>query len=168
MNVNGQELYLFQHRLPVERVCALEIGGDVSIDSINIIGVKMNRVFYWLIDSFIHSFIVCLISIHLTGPKLLLWVFIPSTSFLGHARHGGKCINVSFCSCIWILYKWSLGFWQEIHSSFIHIVVGKRRDHEALLKPCTSSYFETHTYSTNTAFIISQRRSSVKEKASLT
>ncbi|KAF4091857.1 hypothetical protein AMELA_G00041290 [Ameiurus melas] len=38
VNVNGQELYLFQHRMPVERVCAMEIGGDVSIDSINIIG----------------------------------------------------------------------------------------------------------------------------------
>ncbi|XP_060779257.1 galectin-4-like isoform X2 [Neoarius graeffei] len=38
VNVNGQELYLFQHRMPLERVCALEIGGDVSIDNINIIG----------------------------------------------------------------------------------------------------------------------------------
>ncbi|KAK3549072.1 hypothetical protein QTP70_030374 [Hemibagrus guttatus] len=38
VNVNGQEYYLFQHRMPVERVCAMEIGGDVSIDTINIIG----------------------------------------------------------------------------------------------------------------------------------
>ncbi|TSL75313.1 Galectin-4 [Bagarius yarrelli] len=39
VNVNGREFYLFQHRMPLERVCGLEIGGDVSIDSINIIGV---------------------------------------------------------------------------------------------------------------------------------
>ncbi|XP_046719724.1 galectin-4-like [Silurus meridionalis] len=38
VNVNGKDLYLFQHRMPLERVCALEIGGDVAIDSINIIG----------------------------------------------------------------------------------------------------------------------------------
>uniref|UniRef100_A0A4W4FK14 Galectin n=1 Tax=Electrophorus electricus TaxID=8005 RepID=A0A4W4FK14_ELEEL len=38
VNVNGRDFYLFQHRMPVERVCALEIGGDVVIDTINIIG----------------------------------------------------------------------------------------------------------------------------------
>ncbi|XP_076853507.1 galectin-4-like [Brachyhypopomus gauderio] len=38
VNVNGRDFYLFQHRMPLERVCALEIGGDVSIDTINIIG----------------------------------------------------------------------------------------------------------------------------------
>ncbi|KAM9480684.1 galectin-4-like [Clarias gariepinus] len=38
VNVNGREFYLFQHRIPLERVCALDIGGDMSIDSINIIG----------------------------------------------------------------------------------------------------------------------------------
>lgn len=45
VNVNGREFYLFQHRMPLERVCALEIGGDVSIDSINIIGVRINCLF---------------------------------------------------------------------------------------------------------------------------
>ncbi|XP_036441343.1 galectin-6-like isoform X1 [Colossoma macropomum] len=38
VTVNGTDFYLFQHRLPLERVCALEIGGDVAIDTINIIG----------------------------------------------------------------------------------------------------------------------------------
>ncbi|KAI5616323.1 hypothetical protein C0J50_24160 [Silurus asotus] len=42
VNVNGKDLYLFQHRMPLERVCALEIGGDVAIDSINIIGCIMS------------------------------------------------------------------------------------------------------------------------------
>ncbi|KAL6478733.1 hypothetical protein MHYP_G00121660 [Metynnis hypsauchen] len=40
VTVNGKDFYLFQHRMPLERVRALEIGGDVSIDTINIIGVK--------------------------------------------------------------------------------------------------------------------------------
>ncbi|KAJ8366843.1 hypothetical protein AAFF_G00338970 [Aldrovandia affinis] len=38
VNVNGRQLYCFQHRMPVERVCALQIGGDVSVQTINIIG----------------------------------------------------------------------------------------------------------------------------------
>ncbi|KAK2848360.1 hypothetical protein Q7C36_010042 [Tachysurus vachellii] len=38
VNVNGREFYLFQHRMPLDRVCAIEIGGDVSIDTINLIG----------------------------------------------------------------------------------------------------------------------------------
>lgn len=42
VNVNGREFHLFQHRMPLDRVCAIEIGGDVSIDTINLIGVKMN------------------------------------------------------------------------------------------------------------------------------
>lgn len=44
VNVNGQEFYLYQHRMPLERVCALEIGGNVVVDSINIIGVRTNCV----------------------------------------------------------------------------------------------------------------------------
>uniref|UniRef100_A0A3B4BV80 Galectin n=1 Tax=Pygocentrus nattereri TaxID=42514 RepID=A0A3B4BV80_PYGNA len=39
VTVNGKNFYLFQHRMPPERVCALEIGGDVSVDTINITGV---------------------------------------------------------------------------------------------------------------------------------
>ncbi|XP_057203621.1 galectin-4-like [Triplophysa rosa] len=38
VNVNGKEFYFYQHRIPVERVCALEIGGDVCIQTINVIG----------------------------------------------------------------------------------------------------------------------------------
>ncbi|KAM9480713.1 galectin-4-like [Clarias gariepinus] len=38
VTVNGREFYFFQHRIPLERVCVLEIAGDMSIDSINIIG----------------------------------------------------------------------------------------------------------------------------------
>lgn len=40
VSVNGKDFYQFQHRMPLERVCALEIGGDVAIDSINIMGVR--------------------------------------------------------------------------------------------------------------------------------
>ncbi|XP_027015061.2 galectin-4-like isoform X2 [Tachysurus fulvidraco] len=38
VKVNGKEFHLFQHRMPLDRVCAIEIGGDVSIDTINLIG----------------------------------------------------------------------------------------------------------------------------------
>ncbi|XP_030622370.1 galectin-4-like [Chanos chanos] len=38
VNVNGEEYYLYQHRMGVERVTALSIGGDVSIQNINVIG----------------------------------------------------------------------------------------------------------------------------------
>uniref|UniRef100_A0A3B1KFJ3 Galectin n=1 Tax=Astyanax mexicanus TaxID=7994 RepID=A0A3B1KFJ3_ASTMX len=38
INVNGKDFYLFQHRMPLERVCFLQIGGDVAIDTINILG----------------------------------------------------------------------------------------------------------------------------------
>ncbi|RXM97911.1 Galectin-4, partial [Acipenser ruthenus] len=38
INVNGQEFYLFQHRMPCERVNTLDITGDVIIKSLNIIG----------------------------------------------------------------------------------------------------------------------------------
>ncbi|NP_001140054.1 Galectin-4 [Salmo salar] len=36
--VNGQDLHTFNYRIPVERVNALQIGGDVSIQTISIIG----------------------------------------------------------------------------------------------------------------------------------
>ncbi|KAJ8368694.1 hypothetical protein SKAU_G00087220 [Synaphobranchus kaupii] len=38
--VNGRQFYLFRHRIPVERVRVLEIGGGVSIQTVNII--RMN------------------------------------------------------------------------------------------------------------------------------
>ncbi|XP_041796241.1 galectin-4-like isoform X2 [Chelmon rostratus] len=38
VRVNGNDFYTFQHRIPVERVCAMGIGGDVYIQTINIIG----------------------------------------------------------------------------------------------------------------------------------
>ncbi|XP_069042521.1 galectin-4 [Lepisosteus oculatus] len=38
VNVNGRQFYLFQHRMPLERVSNLEIGGDVIIQSLNILG----------------------------------------------------------------------------------------------------------------------------------
>uniref|UniRef100_W5NAC1 Galectin n=1 Tax=Lepisosteus oculatus TaxID=7918 RepID=W5NAC1_LEPOC len=40
VNVNGRQFYLFQHRMPLERVSNLEIGGDVIIQSLNILGVR--------------------------------------------------------------------------------------------------------------------------------
>ncbi|KAL0972714.1 hypothetical protein UPYG_G00193820 [Umbra pygmaea] len=38
VSVNGKEFHKFKHRIPVERVCALQIAGDVSIQTINVIG----------------------------------------------------------------------------------------------------------------------------------
>uniref|UniRef100_A0A667Y658 Galectin n=1 Tax=Myripristis murdjan TaxID=586833 RepID=A0A667Y658_9TELE len=40
IKVNGQDFHTFSHRIPVERVCALQISGDVSIQTINVIGVR--------------------------------------------------------------------------------------------------------------------------------
>ncbi|XP_038144471.1 galectin-4-like isoform X11 [Cyprinodon tularosa] len=37
-NVNGKEFFMFPHRIPVERVRAIQVAGDVSIQTINIIG----------------------------------------------------------------------------------------------------------------------------------
>uniref|UniRef100_A0A3Q1F598 Galectin n=1 Tax=Acanthochromis polyacanthus TaxID=80966 RepID=A0A3Q1F598_9TELE len=36
--VNGNDFYTFAHRLPMERVCAMQIAGDVSVQTINVIG----------------------------------------------------------------------------------------------------------------------------------
>ncbi|MBN3318433.1 LEG4 protein, partial [Atractosteus spatula] len=41
VNVNGRQFYLFQHRMPLERVSNLEIGGDVIIQSLNILGLLL-------------------------------------------------------------------------------------------------------------------------------
>ncbi|KAF1393603.1 hypothetical protein PFLUV_G00017760 [Perca fluviatilis] len=38
IKVNGNDFHTFEHRLPLNRVCALQIAGDVSIQTINIIG----------------------------------------------------------------------------------------------------------------------------------
>ncbi|XP_070827011.1 galectin-4-like [Chaetodon trifascialis] len=38
IRVNGNDFYNFQHRMPLERVCAMHIGGDVFIQTINVIG----------------------------------------------------------------------------------------------------------------------------------
>uniref|UniRef100_A0AAZ3PR27 Galectin n=1 Tax=Oncorhynchus tshawytscha TaxID=74940 RepID=A0AAZ3PR27_ONCTS len=38
VTVNGRDFHMFKHRIPVERVNALQIGGDVSIQTINVIG----------------------------------------------------------------------------------------------------------------------------------
>uniref|UniRef100_A0A665UE70 Galectin n=1 Tax=Echeneis naucrates TaxID=173247 RepID=A0A665UE70_ECHNA len=40
IKVNGNDFHTFQHRMPVERVCAMQIAGDVSIQTINVIGVR--------------------------------------------------------------------------------------------------------------------------------
>ncbi|XP_023207353.1 galectin-4-like [Xiphophorus maculatus] len=36
--VNGKDFFLFPHRLPVERIRAIQVSGDVTIQTINIIG----------------------------------------------------------------------------------------------------------------------------------
>ncbi|CAG6008425.1 unnamed protein product [Menidia menidia] len=38
IKVNGEEFFLFPHRLPVEQVRALQISGDVQVQTINVIG----------------------------------------------------------------------------------------------------------------------------------
>uniref|UniRef100_A0AAY4CR02 Galectin n=1 Tax=Denticeps clupeoides TaxID=299321 RepID=A0AAY4CR02_9TELE len=49
INVNGKEYHLYQHRLPVERVCALKIAGDVQVQTINIIGVRIASIFFYML-----------------------------------------------------------------------------------------------------------------------
>uniref|UniRef100_A0A3Q3FW03 Galectin n=1 Tax=Labrus bergylta TaxID=56723 RepID=A0A3Q3FW03_9LABR len=41
IKVNGKDFHTFKHRLPVERVCGIHIAGDVSIQTINVIGVRL-------------------------------------------------------------------------------------------------------------------------------
>nr|XP_029136127.1 galectin-4 [Labrus bergylta] len=41
IKVNGKDFHTFKHRLPVERVCGIHIAGDVSIQTINVIGGGM-------------------------------------------------------------------------------------------------------------------------------
>ncbi|XP_061538298.1 galectin-4-like [Phycodurus eques] len=36
--INGKDFHTFKHRLPLARVCGMQIGGDVSIQTINVIG----------------------------------------------------------------------------------------------------------------------------------
>lgn len=38
--VNGKDFFMFPHRIPVQRVSAIQVDGDVSIQTINIIGVS--------------------------------------------------------------------------------------------------------------------------------
>uniref|UniRef100_A0A3B3TQM6 Galectin n=1 Tax=Poecilia latipinna TaxID=48699 RepID=A0A3B3TQM6_9TELE len=38
--VNGKDFFLFPHRLPVEQIRAIQVSGDVSIQTINIIGLS--------------------------------------------------------------------------------------------------------------------------------
>ncbi|CAL8348471.1 unnamed protein product [Arctogadus glacialis] len=38
LKVNGREFFTLPHRIPLERVCSMNISGDVSIQTINIIG----------------------------------------------------------------------------------------------------------------------------------
>uniref|UniRef100_A0A671X1B3 Galectin n=1 Tax=Sparus aurata TaxID=8175 RepID=A0A671X1B3_SPAAU len=41
IRVNGNDFHTFEHRMPVERVRAMQIAGDVSIQTINVIGVRL-------------------------------------------------------------------------------------------------------------------------------
>lgn len=40
IKVNGIDFHIFQHRIPMEQVRGLQIAGDVSIQTINFIGVS--------------------------------------------------------------------------------------------------------------------------------
>ncbi|KAJ8256622.1 hypothetical protein COCON_G00187740 [Conger conger] len=39
--INGRRFYVFKHRVAVDRVCAIRIGGDVTMEPINIIGANV-------------------------------------------------------------------------------------------------------------------------------
>lgn len=41
VKVDGQDFYTFSHRIPLERVCAIHIAGQVSIQSIKVLGVRL-------------------------------------------------------------------------------------------------------------------------------
>ncbi|XP_074536139.1 galectin-4-like [Halichoeres trimaculatus] len=41
IKVNGKDFHTFKHRLPLDRVCGMHIAGDVSIQTINVIGGGM-------------------------------------------------------------------------------------------------------------------------------
>uniref|UniRef100_A0A8C6SMV5 Galectin n=1 Tax=Neogobius melanostomus TaxID=47308 RepID=A0A8C6SMV5_9GOBI len=40
IKVNGKDFYMFEHRVPVERVGGIMIAGDVAVQTINVIGVR--------------------------------------------------------------------------------------------------------------------------------
>uniref|UniRef100_A0A674MZY0 Galectin n=1 Tax=Takifugu rubripes TaxID=31033 RepID=A0A674MZY0_TAKRU len=40
-HLDGQDFYTFSHRIPLERVCAIHIAGQVSIQSIKVLGVRL-------------------------------------------------------------------------------------------------------------------------------
>lgn len=40
VKVNGKDFHTFPHRMPLQSVCAMHIAGDVSIQTINVIGVR--------------------------------------------------------------------------------------------------------------------------------
>lgn len=40
IKVDGKDFYTFRHRVPLERVCAIEIKGEVSVQTINFLGVR--------------------------------------------------------------------------------------------------------------------------------
>lgn len=41
VKVDGQDFYTFSHRIPLERVCAIHIAGQISIQSIKVLGVRL-------------------------------------------------------------------------------------------------------------------------------
>ncbi|KAJ8256624.1 hypothetical protein COCON_G00187760 [Conger conger] len=47
VNVNGREFYMFKHRMPVERVLAVAIGGDVYVGSVNVTGGNEGAIQAW-------------------------------------------------------------------------------------------------------------------------
>ncbi|XP_035239859.1 uncharacterized protein LOC118208956 [Anguilla anguilla] len=47
VSVNGREFYVFKHRMPLARVLALGIGGDVFVESVNIMGGGPGAIQAW-------------------------------------------------------------------------------------------------------------------------
>lgn len=50
VNVNGQDLCIYKHRIPLEKVSVLSISGDVSV---NMIGFVMVRILNTLVELFL-------------------------------------------------------------------------------------------------------------------
>uniref|UniRef100_A0A8D3BF58 Galectin n=1 Tax=Scophthalmus maximus TaxID=52904 RepID=A0A8D3BF58_SCOMX len=46
IKVNGSDFYTFEHRIPLQRVCAMQIAGDVSVQTINVIGSMSGQPVY--------------------------------------------------------------------------------------------------------------------------
>lgn len=79
IKVDGKDFYTYHHRVPLERVCAIEIKGDVSVQTINFLAVRR-----W-------ALIFCV------GADLCLHMFMISR----YEVTTWQCLTTTFClSCL--------------------------------------------------------------------